>query len=43
MLIASQTATLIYLLVGAVCMALSALYMAWRASRRDRRRRKKQD
>lgn len=43
--LASQTLTLVYLLVGALSLALSALYLAWRASRRDkeRRRRKKQD
>jgi hypothetical protein len=43
MLIASQTSTLIYLLVCAVSMALSAVYLAWRTSRRDRRRRENRD
>ena len=43
MLIASQTATLVYLFVGALSLALSALYLAWRTSRRDRRQRDKRD
>ena len=40
MLIASQTSTLVYLLAGAVAIAAGALHLAWRASRKDKRRRK---